>query len=157
MSRVSCKFRGKKNPDPNLYSSKKSPSKCWDVCNPEILENGGILETWNITLQGCNDPNGDSSIFPWTKWVWEEGCKHQSNNNMEEKISSSIKKKLEKKTVQHTLRKKCLLFFFLSGLIFLYAMICSFQSWVSFSQWFLCHVCSAFQVEISWKSVIFYP
>ena len=81
-------------------------------------------------------------FFPEPNEHGRKGVKHQSNNNMEEKISSSIKENWKKnsptphsaKNVSHS---DC--FFFLSGLIFLYAMICSFQSWVSFSQWFLCH------------------
>ena len=43
------------------------------------------------------------------------------------KRKSRTQKKTGKKTVQHTLRQKMSPFFSLSGLIFLYAMICSFR------------------------------
>ena len=61
-------------------------------------------------------------FFSWTKWLWEEGCKHQSNNNIE------LKQKLENKQSNTTVRKNRLRWW----------LICSsFQGWYFYMPWFV--------------------
>lgn len=123
MSRASCKFRGKKNPDPNLYSSKKSPSKCWDVATPKFWKMAGYLKHGILHFRGATILLEIHPFFPEPNEYGRKGVNTSPTRTWKRKSRAQLKKLEKKQSNTHSAKNVSFLF--------------SFQGWYFYMPWFV--------------------